>query len=139
MHSPFVTLCHHAHSSISLSMSFNFRNGSTLIAAVRLNRLEGGISTGEISTMAPLFSVTHLSASIISNPTRYFKGRFKVSILSELRWRTFISAPLISLSTPLITLIIRPFLHDIIGKLSSFTSTTSTITSCSLFLNFIWL
>ena len=92
-----------------------------------------------ISTMASLFSVTHLSASIISSSTRYFKGHFKVNILSELRWRTFVSAPLMSLSAPLVALIICPFLHDILGKLSSFTSTTSPITSCSLFLNFLWL
>ena len=88
--------------------------------------------------MKSLFSVKRLSASIISNGTRYLKGHFKVSILPELCWRTFVSAPPISLSTPLITLIIRPFLHNILGKLSSFTSPTSWITVFEIFMVIIF-
>ena len=71
-----------------------------IIAAVHLIHLAGGISTGDMSAMASLFSITRLSASMISNGTRYFKGRFKVSILSQLRRRTFISASLTSLQHP---------------------------------------
>ena len=138
MHSPFVTFSHHAHSSMSPSMSFSLRNRSAFIAAVRLIRLGGGISTEWISTMKSLFSVKRLSASIISNGTRYLKVHFKVSILSELCWRTFVSAPPISLSTPLITLIIPPFLHNILGKLSSFTSPTSWITVFEIFMVMIF-
>ena len=95
-----MTICHHSHLLLSSFMSFNFRNRSAFVAAVRLIRLGDVISTGKLSTRRHYFSFSRLSASIISNGTRYFKGRFKVSILSELRWCTFISAPLISLSVP---------------------------------------